>query len=187
MILHAAVALVVAGALELQPPHRTSFAKFSEDIRRGLPPGRAPRSADARRRRAAGPAGVEPALARPGNCRPRSNRERSAHGESWPLGCCARPPPDSRARRSARARPTPGAISEDPLRGGESRPGRRDERVTILHAGELRSRLHPEAPAAAESLMTEALELSCPRGRSQIGNVAGAQAACAHVLPREVV
>jgi hypothetical protein len=29
MILHAAVALVVAGALELQPPHRTSFAKFS--------------------------------------------------------------------------------------------------------------------------------------------------------------
>ena len=31
MILHAAVALVVAGALELQPPHRTSFAKFSGD------------------------------------------------------------------------------------------------------------------------------------------------------------
>jgi hypothetical protein len=31
MILHAAVALVVAGALELQPPQRTSFAKFSWD------------------------------------------------------------------------------------------------------------------------------------------------------------
>ena len=31
MILHAAVALVVAGVLELQPSRRTSFAKFSED------------------------------------------------------------------------------------------------------------------------------------------------------------
>lgn len=60
MILHAAVALVVAGALELQPFHRTSFAKFSGDTVEAYLRDVQRTPQGARRLRAAEPAGVEP-------------------------------------------------------------------------------------------------------------------------------
>jgi len=181
MILHAAVALVVAGALQLQPPHRTSFAKFSEHtveacLRNAQ---RTPQAlvADARVNRLA----LNPAW-----------RDRAIAAL------------EALAEQLARARQLAAEVGDPLLRalvdiveGWEAYTRGDHGRAHTLFDG-AREVVLGGPSGFLESLAWEgtaalAIQLGQEREavralhRWRIGNVAGAQAACPHVIPPEVL